>query len=272
MDLLLGSGPRSIPPVERIDHGSSPALEQNGRCGVTGDDRLMRIAVAFARSTTKPRARLCTACTEVLQVSGAGISVMAGDQPGPLCVSSERMRIVEDLQFTTGEGPCQDAFSSARPVSAARLDVDASRRWPGFVDLAVVNGIGAVFAYPMMASGITVGALTLYQDEPGALTAEQHEDSLALADVLTETVLSLQDAAPEGVLAAELDDVVAYRAQIHQASGMASVQLGVSPLDALSAIRAYAFAHDLAVDTVAADIVSRRLRLTNDHDPASEGE
>jgi hypothetical protein len=197
---------------------------------------------------------------------------MAGEQAGPLCVSSERMRMVEELQFTTGQGPCQDAFASARPVSAGHFDEDASRRWPGFVDLAVANGIGAVFAYPMTASGVRIGALTLYQDEPGPLTVDQHEDSLALADVLTETVLSLQDAAPEGVLAAGLDDVVAYRAQIHQASGMVSVQLGVSPLDALSAIRAYAFAHDLAVDRVAADVVSRRLRLSNDRDPTPEGE
>ncbi|HEX6659688.1 MAG TPA: ANTAR domain-containing protein, partial [Ilumatobacter sp.] len=106
----------------------------------------------------------------------------------------------------------------------------------------------------------------------GALTTLQHEDSLSLADVLTETVLSLQDAAPDGVLAAGLDDAVAYRAEIHQAAGMVSIQLGVSPHDGLSAIRAYAFAHGVGVDKVAADIVSRRLRLTDGGDPTREGE
>jgi hypothetical protein len=239
---------------------------------VNGDDRYMRIAVAFARATMAPRAQLCSACIEVLDVSGAGISVMAGEQAGPLCASNARMRMVEDLQFTTGEGPCRDAFASGLPVSAPNFGVDASRRWPAFVDLAVANGIGAVFAFPMAASGVMVGALTLYQDEPGALTTLQHEDSVSLADVLTETVLSVQDAAPDGVLAAGLDDAVAYRAQIHQAAGMVSIQLGVSPGDGLSAIRAYAFAHGVGVDKVAADIVSRRLRLTDGGDRTHEGE
>jgi hypothetical protein len=227
---------------------------------VNGDDRYLRIAVAFARATMAPGAQLCRACIDVLEVSGAGISVMTGEQAGPLCASNARMRMVEDLQFTTGEGPCRDAFASGHPVSA-----------PTFVDLAVANGIGAVFAFPMAASGVMVGALTLYQDEPGALTTLQHEDSLSLADVLTETVLSLQDAAPDGVLAAGLDDAVAYRAQIHQAAGMVSIQLGVSPHDGLSAIRAYAFAHGVGVDKVAADIVGRRLRLTDGGDQTLEG-
>lgn len=232
---------------------------------------MRRIALAFARATTKPRARLCTACIEVLDVSGAGITVMAGEQAGPLCVSNERMRLLEDLQFTTGEGPCRDAFTSRRPVLTAHFDIAESGRWPAFVDLAVASGIEAVFAFPLTAMGATVGVLTLYQDVAGALTTTQHDDSLAIAGVLTETVLSLQDSAPDGILAPGLDDAVAYRAQIHQASGMVSVQLRVSTLEALARIRAYAFAHGRPVDSVAADIVDRRLRLADDHDRPHEG-
>jgi hypothetical protein len=235
------------------------------------DEQMARIAVAFARASASPNARLCTACIEVLEVSGAGITVMGGDQEGPLCVSNERMRVLEDLQFTTGDGPCRDAFTSRLPVFAAALGVEAAERWPAFVELATASGIGAVFAYPLSTPGAIVGVLTLYQDVAGALSASQHDDSVAIAGVLTETVLSLQDAAPDGVLAPGLDDAVAYRAQIHQASGMVAVQLHVSAHDALSRIRAYAFAHGRPVDVVAADIVSRRLRVANDRDLPQEG-
>ncbi|MBK5330503.1 MAG: ANTAR domain-containing protein, partial [Ilumatobacteraceae bacterium] len=82
--------------------------------------------------------------------------------------------------------------------------------------------------------------------------------------LLTETVLSLQDAAPRGELAGGLEDIVAYRAEIHQASGMVSVQLQIPATEALVRIRARAFAIGSPVSAIAADIVARRLRLSDD--------
>jgi AmiR/NasT family two-component response regulator len=84
-------------------------------------------------------------------------------------------------------------------------------------------------------------------------------------------LLGLQDAETDGGLAPALDSAVAYRAQIHQASGMVAIQLQVSTHEALTRIRAYAFANDLAVELVAAEIVSRRLRLTDDRRNAPGG-
>jgi hypothetical protein len=225
-----------------------------------------RIAVAFAREAAKsPLSGLCGACVEVLMVSGAGITVMAGGgEGGPVCVSNQRIAVLEDLQYTMGEGPCQDAFRSGLPVHAPHLDAGQLARWPSFVEQAQADGIGAVFAYPLTAAGAKIGVLTLYQDLSGELSASQHSDSMAVAEVLTETVLSLQDAAPAGSLAEDLEDVVAYRAEIHQASGMVSIQLRIPVAEALLRIRGHAFAIGQPIGVVAADIVSRRLRLSDD--------
>ena len=236
---------------------------------MSDDERLMRIAVAFARASATPLAGLCSACVDVLEVSGAGITIMAGEQTGPLCVSDARMAVLEGMQFTAGEGPCRDAYDTRNPVLVPHIDLEASGRWPAFVDLAVSSGVGAVFAYPLSTSGAAIGALTLYQDAAGALSPSQHDDSVIIAEVVTETLFSLQDAAPDGVLAAELDDAVAYRAQIYQASGMVSIQLGVSTHDALSVIRAHAFSHGMTISQVASEIVERRLRLDQDGPPRS---
>jgi hypothetical protein len=89
--------------------------------------------------------------------------------------------------------------------------------------------------------------------------------------VLTETVLSLQDVEPDGVLADGLEAAVVYRAQIHQASGMVSVQLLIPVAQALLRIRAFAFASGKSVGVVAADIVARRLRLADDRQQSGEG-
>ena len=171
---------------------------------------------------------------------------MGGGQAGPLWVSSERMATFEDLQFTMGEGPCQDAYVSGRPVHAPRLRCGDLR------SLAVVrrcrpamSGIGGVFAYPLSTQwrqDRRADACTRISE--GELSAGQHDDSVAMADVLTETVLSLQDASPDGVLADGLQDAVAYRAEIHQASGMVSIQLTIPVAEALVRIRAHAFANE----------------------------
>jgi GAF domain len=227
------------------------------------DSQSIRLAVAFAQEAAKsPEARLCTACVSVLSVSGAGITVMSGQQSGPVCVSNTRIAALEDLQFALGEGPCQDAFRTGQPVHVPALRV--SSRWPSFADLASVTGIGAVFAFPLSTPGAKVGVLTIYQDLEGDLTQTQCDDSVALSAVLTETLLSLQAAAPEGTLAAGLDDVVAYRAEIHQATGMVSIQLRVPVAEALLRIRAHAFSSGQPVGVVATAIVNRRLRLDDD--------
>lgn len=231
------------------------------------DDQSGRLAVAFARETARSStARLCTACVEVLDVTGAGITIMGGDQAGPICVSDPGFAALEDLQYTIGQGPCRDAFRTERSVHAPRLDGNAISRWPSFVELAQRSGIGAVFAYPLITTGAKVGVLTLYQQYEGVLSVAQHEDSIVVCEVLTEAVLSLHDEAPAGTLAPGLDEAVQYRAEIYQASGMIAIQLSIPVADALLRIRAHAFAHGETVAETAALIVSRRLRLPNDND------
>ena len=54
---------------------------------------------------------------------------------------------------------------------------------------------------------------------------------------------------------------------VHQASGMVSVQLGIAVAAALSVLRAHAFAEDRPLREVAADVVARRIRMTDAPDP-----
>lgn len=229
-------------------------------------DQSGRFALAFARETARSAtSRLCTAYVEVLDVSGAGITIMGGVHAGPICISDSSVAALEDLQYTMGLGPCQDAFRTGQSVHAPQLNADVSARWPSFVDLAHASDIAAVFAYPLAVAGAKVGVLTLYQREEGELTGDQHDDSVGLAEVLAGTVLSLQEHAPAGLLAAGLDDAVQYRAEIYQASGMIAVQLSVPVAEALVRIRAHAFANNQTLADVAAQIVSRQLRLPGDH-------
>ena len=63
-----------------------------------------------------------------------------------------------------------------------------------------------------------------------------------------------------------------HRAEIDQATGMLTEQLGAGIAEAFVRLRAYAYAHDLRLTDVARDIVARRLRLHPDPDPSRDGE
>lgn len=231
-------------------------------------EQATRLAVVFAREVARsPTSRLCLACADALSVTSAGITIMGGDHAGPICVSDPSVKALEDLQFTIGQGPCRDAFLGGEPVHVNCLDAAASERWPPFVDLAILSGIAAVFAYPLSFNGAKIGVLTLYQVAEGDLTAQQESDTIALAAIVTEALLSLQDGAPAGTLSPSLEDSFAYRAEIYQASGMIAIQLGVPASEALVRMRAHAFANDRPLDEIAADVVGRRLCLADDRRP-----
>ena len=236
------------------------------------DLQAVRLATAFALEAAKtPGPALCAVCVKVLSVAGVGITIMGGDMAGPVCVSNERMGALEDLQFTLGEGPCQDAYHDRAPVLVSHLDDAAFARWPAFIAEARDSGVESVFAYPLITGRSKVGVMTLYQDCAGDLTRDQTDNSEALADILAQTILGMQAAAPPGMLPIELDDAVAHRAEVHQASGMVAIQLGVPLTEAMAALRAYAFAHSQPLTDVAADIVARRLRLTDTQDGNQKG-
>jgi hypothetical protein len=121
-----------------------------------------------------------------------------------------------------------------------------------------------VFAFPLEVGASRIGVLTLYQDTAGGLTDEQTADTLVVADVVAQTMLTLQASSPSSVLTDELDDAGVHRAEVHQASGMVAVQLGVHVAEALVRLKAHAYALGCSVVAVAQDVVAGRIRLADD--------
>ena len=206
--------------------------------------------------------RLCDTCVEVLDVAGAGIMLMSdGEHCGTLGVSNRVMTVVEDLQFTLGEGPCIDAYTSGHPILEPDLRDPVTNRWPAFSGPAVQAGVRALFGFPLRTGTANLGALDVYLDHPGGLRADQLSDAVVMAGVISTTVLSLQSDATPGQLPELLGATMHHRAIVHQASGMLSAQLDIDAADALVRIRAHAYTSNRPVNDVAHDIVERRLRL-----------
>jgi hypothetical protein len=226
-------------------------------------DRFARIlAELSAAGGAWPVGRLCAACPRILGVDGAGIMLMSGDVPrGSLGTSDEVSRLIEDLQYTLGEGPCVDACQQDEVVAEPDLARPVTRRWPAFTPPVLRAGARAVFAFPLRIGAVRLGALDSYRDRSGPLSGEQHADALAVAGVAARWVLEAQAGAPPGTVAQELEAGADFHFAVHNAAGMVSVQQDISVTDALIRLRAYAFTRDRPLAEVAQDVVGRKLRL-----------
>lgn len=212
--------------------------------------------------------RVCALAVSEVGVSGAGVTVMgsvaegiAGRRDQVACHGAASRRL-EDLQLTTGQGPCLDAFAAGAPVLVGDLEVEASR-WPGFAPEALAFGVLAVFSLPLQVGAVRLGTLDLYRETVGPLTSTQLDASLMLGGLVTETLLEHTDDEADGGGPDDAGWLADVHAEVHQASGMVSVaeQIGVG--DALVRIRAYAYAHDRPIAEVAARIIARDLVLSD---------
>ena len=229
---------------------------------MNGERRARLLAHLMDGTTELTTKRLCEACAEVVEMSGAGIMLMAGDVPqGSLCTTGAVSALIEESQFALGEGPCVDAYRSDRPVLEPDLANPATPRWLAFTGPVLDAGVRAIFGFPLNLGGVRLGALNLYRDTAGALTDEQHADALGMAEIATRAVLVMQSNAPLGQVATELSSGADFEYVVHQASGMVAAQLDVSVGQALIRLRGYAFGNARSLREVAEDIVARRLRF-----------
>lgn len=204
-----------------------------------------------------------TACGEAAG-AGAVLSMSAsGGSHEPVFATDRRSDQLEDLQAILGEGPSADVIGGAGLVLEAELaGAGALARWPQFASAAMARGVAAVFAVPVGVGAARVGVLGLYRDRPGALSREQFDAVLLYADAVLMLVLDQRGGLAPGAADLLESGFTERRAEIHQAAGMVSAQLGVSVTDALAVLRARAYAGGRETAQVAADVVERRLSFT----------
>ncbi len=226
-------------------------------------ERLRRVLAALsANGDGWSAARLCQVCPGIVGMNGAGVMLMSGDIPrGSLCTTDDVSHLIEELQYSLGEGPCVDAYQQDKVVTEPDLADPATRRWLAFSPPAIEAGVRAVFGFPLRVGTVRLGALNLYRDSPGPLSGDQHADALVVADVAARWVLEAQAGAPPDAIARELEIGADFHYIVHNAAGMVSVQQGISVAEALIRLRAYAFGSDRLLADVAREVVDRKLRL-----------
>ncbi|HSX99374.1 MAG TPA: GAF and ANTAR domain-containing protein [Streptomyces sp.] len=233
--------------------------------------RIAHALIAAVRGLSPPEVptALCRACVTLLPVaSGLSVSVLGdGSETGVvLCASDGVAARLAEVQYTLGEGPCMEAVRLRAPVFATDLTrTPDTRRWPLFSVQAARSGVEAAFSLPLTGAGSALGTLDLYRSTPGRLSRDEVRTALLVADAVTLAVIALDHAspAPEGVVT-WLAGAESDREEVHQATGMIMVRLGVSAEEALLRVRARAFAEGRTSVEIARAIIDRTMDLSDD--------
>jgi hypothetical protein len=208
--------------------------------------------------------RVCRACLTGQDIDGAALTL------GPASLAREMLwasdgtaTLLDDLEFSLGEGACTEAAESGHPVLVPDVcDTAEACRWPVFAAAVVERTPArALFALPLQWGPVNLGVLHLYRRTPGSLPPDQRRDALRAANAATSMMLGSRTDPGGGPW---LDPAIGNRAEVHQATGMVLAQLGISATEALARMRAYAFSEQRLLTDVAHDIVCRRLRFTPD--------
>jgi ANTAR domain len=209
---------------------------------------------------------LCETAALRLPVTGVVVAIQGGFVASePICVTDPLSRRLEELQLTLGEGPTLEVLAGARAILIEDLDTPVYlERWPLFAPHAVDIGARAVFVLPLRIGAVRGGVLALYVDRPGRLSNKHLSEAWVFAELALELLfddrhgITIQD---RDLLSSGYFET---RPEIHQATGMVSVQLGISVDEAFIRLRARAFAENQPLSELATDVVARRVRFDNE--------
>jgi transcriptional regulator with GAF, ATPase, and Fis domain len=240
-------------------------MREDDSAGVAEDTWEQQVAAAFvgladtAVADFDPAALLTALaehCVDLLGVTAAGVVLI--DQRNALCAaaaSSEAARLLEEFQTQNDEGPCGDCCWSGQPVSEPEVS-NARDRWPSFATQARAAGFHAVHALPLRRRNDVIGALNLFNAEPGVLAHRQVIMAQALSDIATIGILQQRAIREREILAGQLQVALDSRIVVEQAKGVLAERTGRSIDAAFRLLRATARRQRRKLSDLATDVVT----------------
>ena len=175
------------------DENGSTMDEQRGRPSdgalgtFDGQDGLAAALAGFARAVQQKQdpdstlAEIVRAAVELIPGCDDGsISVVIGRRTvSSRAASSDLAGVVDQIQESTGQGPCLDAAYVHETVRVTDMATDT--RWPVFAPLALAAGAAGMLSCQLYVEGDDLGALNLFSRTAGGLDEESEHIALMFA-------------------------------------------------------------------------------------------
>ena len=212
-----------------------------------------------------PGRLLCDVFVDALPVAGASISVVGDHGAHSVVGASDDVAVaLEASQFALGVGPHWDALRSARPAFLYDIAVEAERGMLlPLVSEAARLGASSLFAFPLRLGAVIVGVADLYsRTASDRWTDETVVRACDLAVGVAAPAVRLATRSADADYSRTGPNAVELRREVHQAIGMVMGQLGCDADTALLRLRAHAFAAGRPLESIAQDVIRRRLDLS----------
>lgn len=195
--------------------------------------------------------------TDLFDASAAGIMLVNERQELEVIAStSERSNFVGLMQLEAAEGPCVEAFTTARTVSVEN-PAEMQRRWPRFAAASAELGYASVHSVPLRLRETTLGSMNLFRETDGALNGSDASAVRALTDVATISILQHRITERADLVQAQLQHALESRVFIEQAKGFLSNTHQVDMDTAFKLLRSHARSHHRRIADTARDVVNR---------------
>lgn len=179
-------------------------------------------------------------------------TITADGEPHQEAASDETAMLVDRLEWQTGEGPCVDAVLSDR--YELDPDITSASVWPQLARLVVEQtSVRGMAGYRIMDGTRKAGALNLYSDTPGALTAE----SARMGAVVAAFASVALTAAAQHQSVSSLREALDSNREIGKAIGMLMATHQLSDEEAFALLRKTSNELNVRLSVVAQKLLSR---------------
>ena len=154
-----------------------------------------------------------------------------------LANSSDTAARMDEVQYSCGEGPCQDALFTGQVIDVPDLLTDP--RYPRYRKAMAETGIRSVLGVPISVSTAShaAAALNCYVRGPNGFPAERRAKAEELARLASRSVFLAIRVADQSDRTAELAASVASRTAVSLAVGLLMAQTGCSQDEAMDRLR-----------------------------------
>jgi len=182
-----------------------------------------------------------------------GVTLVRTGGPSTAAASPGLPAKIDELQYSTGEGPSMYAISTRELVISANLAREP--RWPRWRERATTAGVHGVLAVPVDIDEQVIGALSLYCAEPDRLGPDVGFTAMLVAEHAGLLLAAVLDRRRLTSLTAELTEALGDGEMVNRAIGIVMAQRACSAEAALDVLRETATRLRLPLWTVAERLV-----------------
>lgn len=180
---------------------------------------------------------VCAAELSVHSEAHCSVTVERERRSATVAHSSEAAERMDELQYSCGEGPCQDALVTGQLIEVPDLLTDP--RYPRYRKAMAETGIRSVLGVPipLPTASHSSAALNCYTQGPDGFPEELRARAEELARLASRSVLVAIRVANESERTADLADSLQSRSAIGLAVGIVMSQTGCSQDEAMETLK-----------------------------------